>query len=55
MKTRVSIIYFVNDCRFIILSKNHSSKLMSGVISKIFEMLSKHIENFRNKSTFYSS
>ena len=54
MKTRVSILYFVNDCRFVIVSKNCSTKLLSGGIFKIFKMLSKHVGNFRNKSTFYS-
>ena len=39
---------------FIIVSKNCSTKSLSGVISKIFEMLFKHVESFHNKSTLYS-
>ena len=41
--------------RFIIASKNCCTKPLSSVISKIFEILFKHVENFHNKSTFYSS
>ena len=31
------------------------TKPLSGVISKIFKMIFKHVDNFHNKSTFYSS
>ena len=41
--------------RFIIASKNFGTKPLSCVISKVFKMLSKRVENFHNKSTFYSS
>ena len=41
--------------RFITASKNCSTKSVSGVISKIFKMLFKYVENFHNKSLFYSS
>ena len=41
--------------RFIIGSKNCRTKPLSGVICKIFKMLFKHVENFHNESTFYSS
>ena len=41
--------------RLIIASKICSTKPLSGVISKIFKMLFKHVENFQNKHTFYSS
>ena len=41
--------------RFIIASKNYSTKPLSGVISKIFKILFKHVENLHNKTTFYSS
>ena len=39
--------------RFITASKNCSTKLLSEVISKIFKMLFKDVENFHNKSTLY--
>ena len=41
--------------RFINASKNCSTKPLSVVISKTFKMLFKHVENFYNISTFYSS
>ena len=41
--------------RFIIAFKNCSIKPLAGIISKIIEMLFKHVETFHNKSTFYSS
>ena len=41
--------------RFIIASKTCSTKPLSGVISKMFKMLFKHVENFYNKHIFYSS
>ena len=41
--------------RFIIASKNFGTKPLSGIISKVFKMLSKRVENFHNKSIFYSS
>ena len=41
--------------RFIIASKNCSTKPLSGVIFKIFKMLFKHNKDFNNKSRFYSS
>ena len=46
--------YCENDCRFIIGLNNCSTKPLSRVISKIFKMLFKHVENVHNKSTFYS-
>ena len=60
----LSIIYWLPKlhktsigAKFIIASKNCSTKPLSGVISKIFKMLFKHVENFHNnnfnKSTFY--
>ena len=41
--------------RFIMFSKNCSTKLLSKVISEIFKIIFKHVENFHNKSPFYSS
>ena len=38
------------EAGFIIVSKNCSPKVSSGVISKIFEMLFKHVESFHNKN-----
>ena len=35
--------------------KNVCTKRLSGLISKIFKILFKHIEEFHNKSTFCSS
>ena len=60
----LSIIYWLPKlhktsigAKFIIASKNCSTKPLSGVISKIFKMIFKHVENFHNnnfnKSTFY--
>ena len=44
-----------NGPRFISTSKDCSAKPFSVVISKIFKMLFKHVENFHKRSTFYSS
>ena len=41
--------------RFIIASKNCSTKPLSGVISKISKMLFTHNQDFHKKSTLYSS
>ena len=41
--------------RFIIASKNCSNKPLSNVISKIFKMIFKNVENFHSKTKFYSS
>ena len=41
--------------RFIIVPENCSTKPLAGVISKLFKKLFKHVENFHNKNTFYSS
>ena len=39
--------------RYIIASKNCSTKPLSSVISKIFKMLFRHVENVHKKSRFY--
>ena len=39
----------------IIASKNCITEPLSGVTFKIFKILFKHVENFHNKSTLYSS
>ena len=39
-----------NGARFIIAFKNCGTKSLSGLISKVFKMLFKHVENFHNKS-----
>ena len=41
--------------RFLITFKNFSTKSLSSVISKIFKMLFKYVENFHDKITSYSS
>ena len=41
--------------KFIIASKNCSTKPLSGVISKVFKMLFKHVEYFHKKIIFFSS
>ena len=41
--------------KFIIASKNRSTKPLSGIISKMFKILFKHVEHFHKKSTFFSS
>ena len=41
--------------RLYIASKICITEPLSGVTSKIFKILFKHAENFRNKSTLYSS
>ena len=38
--------------RFITVFKNFSTKPLLAVISKIFKMLFKHLENFPNKNRF---
>ena len=42
-------------CRFIIASKNCSTKLLSKNVSKVFKLIYNQIENFHLKSTFYSN
>ena len=41
--------------RFIVASKNYSAKPLSDTISKIFKLIFNTLENFHNKSFFYSS
>ena len=41
--------------RFIVASKNCSTKPLTEVISNVFKLLYKHVESFHNKSHFYSS
>ena len=41
--------------KFIIASKNCSTKPLSGVISKVFKMLIKHVEHFHKKIILFSS
>ena len=41
--------------KFIIASKNCSTKPLSGVISKVFKILFKHVEYFHKKIIFFSS
>ena len=41
--------------RFIVASKNCSTKTLSKVVSKVFKMLFSHVERFHKKSRFYSS
>ena len=41
--------------RFIIASTNSSNKPLSKMISNVFKMIFKQIENFHNKSRFYSN
>ena len=41
--------------KFIIASKNCSTKPLSGVIFKVFKMLFKHVEYFHKKIIFFSS
>ena len=41
--------------RFIVASKTCSTKPLSQVISNVFKMIYKHIENFHKKSFFYSN
>ena len=45
----------IGAARFIIASKNCITKPLPDVISKLFKFLFKHVENFQNKSKFYSS
>ena len=40
--------------RFIIVSKNCRTKHLSDVISKVFKMISDHVESFHRKSLFYT-
>ena len=39
--------------KFIIASKNCSTKPLSGVISKMFKILFKHVEHFHKKIIFF--
>ena len=41
--------------RFIIASKNSCTKPLPGAIFKAFQIEFKHVYNFHNKSTFFSS
>ena len=41
--------------KFVIASKNCSTKPLSGVISKVFKMLIKHVEHFHKKIILFSS
>ena len=47
--------YTPTGARFITASKNCGTRPLSGVISKTFKMIFKHVANFHNKSTFYLS
>ena len=40
--------------RFIVASKHCSTKPLSKTISKVFKMIFKHVENFHNKSLYYT-
>ena len=39
--------------RFIVASKTCSTKLLTEIISNVFKMIYKHVENFHKKSYFY--
>ena len=41
-------------CRFIVASKTCSSKPLTQVISKVFKVIYRHVENFHKKSRFFS-
>ena len=41
--------------RFIVASKTCSTKPLTEVVSNVFKMLYKHVENFHKKSQFYSN
>ena len=41
--------------RFIVASKNCSTKPLSNVVSKVFKMLFSHVQSFHKRSHFYSS
>ena len=41
------------DARFIVTSKNCSTKSLSDVISKGFKMIFNHVESFHRKTLFY--